>query len=156
MNFRIYDVGEYMSDKIALNIEGLKKTNIKAMYHYPCHIRASGLAEEIYIDLIQRIPGVELVKVPKSGYCCGGGGGVRAAFPELADRLAVRRIEIAKDSGVDTLITNCPFCVLSFERVLGMKEEMGEKMGFMVIDFYEMFSEAYGSSPAQVLVPQLD
>jgi fumarate reductase (CoM/CoB) subunit B len=148
MNFMIYDVGEYMSDKIALNVEGLKKTNIRAMYHYPCHIRASGLAEEIYIDLIQRIPGVDLVKVPKSGYCCGGGGGVRAAFPELADRLAIRRIEIAKDSGVDTLITNCPFCVLSFERVLGMKEEKGEKMGFRVIDFYEMFSEAYGSSPA--------
>lgn len=147
MNFRIYDVGEYMSEKIVLNVKGLKKINVRAMYHYPCHIRASGLPEEIYIDLIQKIPGAKLVKVPKSGYCCGGGGGVRAAFPDLADRLAIRRIEIAKDSGVDALITNCPFCILSFERVLQLKEEKGEKMGFRVIDFYEMFSEAYGRSP---------
>ncbi|VVB89777.1 Fumarate reductase (CoM/CoB) subunit B [uncultured archaeon] len=147
LNFRIYDVGEYMSEKIVLDVEGLKSTNIRAMYHYPCHIRASGLAENIYINLIQKIPGVELVKVPKSGYCCGGGGGVRAAFPDLADRLAIRRIEIAKESGIDTLITNCPFCVLSFERVLQLKEETGEKMEFRIIDFYEMFSEAYGSFP---------
>lgn len=143
MNFKIYDVGEYMYTNIDLNIENLKPMNIKAMYHYPCHIRASGLAEEIYINLIQKIPGIELVKVPKSGYCCGGGGGVRAAFPNLADKLAIRRIEIAKEFGIDTLITNCPFCVLSFERVLHLKEEAGEKMGFRIIDFYEMFSDAY-------------
>ena len=98
---------------------------------------------EIYLDLIQKIPGVELVKVSKSGYCCGGGGGVRAAFPELADKLAIRRIEIAKESDIDTLITNCPFCVISFERVLHQKEEAGEKIGFKIIDFYEMFSHAY-------------
>ncbi len=95
----------------------------------------------VEIDLLgaifERIPGLELVKVPRSGYCCGGGGGVRAAFSDLADRLAIRRIEIAKESGIDTLITNCPFCVLSFERVLEMKEKKGEKMGFKIIDFYE-------------------
>lgn len=145
MNFKIKDVGEYMYKHIDLNINDLKQMKIKGMYHYPCHIRASGLAEEIYIDLIQKIPGVELVKVPRSGYCCGGGGGVRAAFPNLADKLAIRRIEIAKESGIDTLITNCPFCILSFERVLHLKKEAGEKIEFRIIDFYEMFSDAYTS-----------
>ncbi|MBU4075857.1 MAG: hypothetical protein KKI06_03990, partial [Euryarchaeota archaeon] len=71
--------------------------------------------------------------------------GVRAAFPNLADKLAIRRIEIAKEFGTDTLISNCPFCILSFERVLRLKEEAGEKMGFRIIDFYELFNEAYGS-----------
>jgi fumarate reductase (CoM/CoB) subunit B len=143
MNFKIYDVGEYIYENIDLNVDDLKVIKMKGMYHYPCHIRASGLPEEIYINLIQKIPGVELVKVPKSGYCCGGGGGVRAAFPELADKLSTRRIEIAKEFCIDTLITNCPFCIISFERVLRMKEEAGEKMGFRIIDFYEMFSDAY-------------
>lgn len=145
MNFKIYDVGEYVSANIDLNIDDLRSMKIRAMYHYPCHIRASGLAEDIYINLIQKIPEVELVRVPKSGYCCGGGGGVRAAFPSLADKLAIRRIEIAKEFGIDTLISNCPFCILSFERVLNLKEEAGESMGFRIIDFYELFSEAYGN-----------
>ncbi len=144
MNFEIYDVGEYMAHHLDLNLQGLKPMHIRGMYHYPCHIRASGLAEEIYIDLIQKIPKVDLVRVPKSGYCCGGGGGVRAAFPSLADKLAIRRIEIAKEFGVDTLITNCPFCVMSFERVLQLKEDAGEKLGFNIVDFYELFSQSYG------------
>lgn len=146
MDFKVYDVGEYMVDKIELNTRDLNETKIKGMYHYPCHIRASGLAEKIYIDLMHRIPGVELAMVPRSGYCCGGGGGVRAAFPSLSDKLALRRIEIAQESGVDTLITNCPFCVMSFERVLELKEKAGEKIDFRIVDFYEMFSEAYGKS----------
>jgi fumarate reductase (CoM/CoB) subunit B len=144
MDFRIFDVGEYMANKIELNIKDLRPLPLKGMYHYPCHIRASGLAEELYKGLMAKVPGVELVTVPRSGYCCGGGGGVRAAYPSLADRLALRRIEIAKDFGVDTLITNCPFCVMSFERVIEKKERAGERLGFRIVDFYEMFSEAYG------------
>jgi heterodisulfide reductase subunit B len=69
---------------------------------------------------------------------------VRAAYPALADKLALRRIEIAQEFGVDTLITNCPFCVMSFERVLEQKAKVGERIDFRIVDFYEMFSEAYG------------
>lgn len=146
MDFKVFDVGEYMLERIQLNTKDLNHLPIQGMYHYPCHIRASGLAEEIYLELMGRIPGVELAKVPRSGYCCGGGGGVRSAFPALADKLALRRIEIAQESGVDTLITNCPFCVMSFERVLEQKEKAGERISFRIVDFYEMFSEAYGRS----------
>jgi fumarate reductase (CoM/CoB) subunit B len=144
MDFKVYDVGEYMLDRIELNERDLRPTPLKGMYHYPCHIRASGLAEEIYLELMSKVPGVELAKVPRSGYCCGGGGGVRAAYPALADKLALRRIEIAQEFGVDTLITNCPFCVMSFERVLEQKAKVGERIDFRIVDFYEMFSEAYG------------
>nr|MDO8079263.1 fumarate reductase (CoM/CoB) subunit TfrB [Candidatus Freyarchaeota archaeon] len=143
INFEIYDVGEYMEKKIKLNTKDLHKTKINLMYHYPCHIMASGLEEEIYLNLIEKIPDIELVKVPKSGWCCGGGGGVRSAFPELADRLATRRIEIAQEFGVSGLVTNCPFCMLQFKKVLDQKKERGEEVGFKLYDFYELFSDAY-------------
>jgi len=143
INFEIYDIGEYMAKKIKLNTEGLKEISLKIMYHYPCHIKASKLEEEIYLDLIQKIPGITLEHVSKSGLCCGGGGGVRSAYPDIADKLALRRIEIAKEHGVKGLVTNCPFCIMSFERVLNLKEEKGEDMGFKIYDFYHLFSQAY-------------
>ena len=143
INFQIYDVGEYMEKKIDLNTEDLKPTKLSLMYHYPCHIMASGLEEEIYLNLIEKIPGIELVRVPKSGWCCGGGGGVRSAFPELSDRLASRRIEIAQEFGVSGLVTNCPFCILQFKKVLDQKRERGEEVGFKLYDFYELFADAY-------------
>ncbi|HTY47377.1 MAG TPA: hypothetical protein VMB46_06900 [Methanomassiliicoccales archaeon] len=48
----------------------------------------------------------------------------------------MKRIEIAQEFGVDTLITNCPFCVMSFERVLEQKEQAKEKIDFRIVDFY--------------------
>ena len=113
------------------------------MYHYPCHIKASGLEEDIYLNLIHKIPGLKLEHVSKSGLCCGGGGGVRSAYPDIADNLAIRRIEVAKEFGVKGLVTNCPFCIISFERVLQLKKELGEDLGFKIYDFYRLFADAY-------------
>lgn len=145
--FNIYDVGEYMTmmdREGTLQIEALNNIEMRSMYHYPCHIRASGLDESIYVDLIQKIPGMELIQVPSSGLCCGGGGGVRAAYPEVSDKLAIRRMEVAKGEGVDGLLTNCPFCILSFERGLALMEEAGTPMEFEIFDFYKIFSRAFG------------
>ena len=50
-NFHIFDVGEYMSmmDRAGTpNINDLHNVKMRCMYHYPCHIRASGLDESIY------------------------------------------------------------------------------------------------------------
>lgn len=146
-DFQIFDVGEYMTmmeQDGTLKLGELHPVRMRSMYHYPCHIRASGLDESIYVDLIRKIPGMELVQVPSSGLCCGGGGGVRAAYPEVADKLSVRRMEVAKEEGVDGLLTNCPFCILSFERGLELRRESGEPMEFGVFDFYKVFSEAFG------------
>jgi len=127
-----------------LRLEDLKPVKMRAMYHYPCHIRASELDESIYVDLINKIPGMELVQVPSSGLCCGGGGGVRAAYPDVSDKLSIRRMEVAKEEGVDGLLTNCPFCILSFERGLELMRESGEPMEFGIFDFYKVFSRAFG------------
>ncbi len=146
-DFQIVDVGEYMTMMEAdgnLRLEDLKPVKMRAMYHYPCHIRASELDESIYVDLIQKIPGMELVQVPSSGLCCGGGGGVRAAYPDVSDKLSIRRMEVAKEEGVDGLLTNCPFCILSFERGLELMRELGEPMEFGIFDFYKVFSRAFG------------
>ncbi|MCX9074411.1 MAG: 2Fe-2S iron-sulfur cluster-binding protein [Candidatus Methanoperedens sp.] len=150
VNYRIFDTGEYMYHLLRsgkLN-EDFREIRMSTMYHYPCHIRASGLEEGIYVDLIERIPGLVLKQVPSSGLCCGGGGGVRAAYPELADKLAIRRMNIAQEEGVDSLFTNCPFCILSFERGIKLREDAGEALHFKIYDFYRVFSEAYGGTGA--------
>ncbi len=143
IKFEIYDIGEYMAKMIDLNTKDLNENSLKIMYHYPCHIKAAGLLEEIYIELLSKIPGLELVDAPKSGLCCGGGGGVRSAYPKLSDDLALRRIEVAKDFGVKGLVSNCPFCIISFERVLNLMKEQDEDIGFKIYDFYRLFANAY-------------
>ena len=51
----------------------------------------------------------------ESSLCCGAGGGVKSAYPEIANQMAELRINQAKQTGCSTLVTPCPFCKLNLE-----------------------------------------
>jgi Fe-S oxidoreductase len=53
--------------------------------------------------------------------CCGAGGGVKAAFPELASEMAQNRLKQAEESGAELLVTVCPFCELHLSSQEGME-----------------------------------
>ncbi|MHA1132266.1 MAG: (Fe-S)-binding protein [Candidatus Helarchaeota archaeon] len=64
-------------------------------------------------NVLKKIPGtnlIEMERIKEYAYCCGAGGGVKAAFPEFAINTAKRRIEEAEATGATTLISCCPFC----------------------------------------------
>jgi Fe-S oxidoreductase len=64
-------------------------------------------------NVIQSIPGVELLemeRVREYSWCCGSGGGVKSAFPEFALWSAKERLEEAKATGAEALVTCCPWC----------------------------------------------
>jgi Fe-S oxidoreductase len=62
--------------------------------------------------------------MPNHGYdsnCCGAGGGVRAAYPELSLQIGKKRIEEAKATQAEIIVSSCPFCEEQFKTVGGMK-----------------------------------
>ena len=63
-------------------------------------------------QVIVKVPGTEFKEMPRSGEtarCCGGGGGVRSAYPELSAR---DRGQAGGRGGLRRhLVTACPFCV---------------------------------------------
>jgi Fe-S oxidoreductase len=64
-------------------------------------------------NVLEAIPGLKLIemeRIKEYSYCCGAGGGVKAAFPDFAVNTAKRRIEEAKDTGAGVLVSCCPFC----------------------------------------------
>ena len=58
---------------------------------------------------------IEMENNRESSLCCGAGGGVKSAYPEVAIQMASSRIAQAKETGCKTLITACPFCKLNLE-----------------------------------------
>jgi Fe-S oxidoreductase len=48
---------------------------------------------------------VEMYRIREYAYCCGGGGGVPQAYPDLALSAAIDRLEEAKDVGAECLVT---------------------------------------------------
>lgn len=76
-------------------------------------------------NVLKRIPGVELVemeRIREYSYCCGAGGGVKAAFPDFALWTATERVQEAEATGADAIISVCPFCSTNFKDSLSHRE----------------------------------
>jgi len=42
--------------------------------------------------------------------CCGAGGGLKAGYPDIQNRMAQRRVQEAEETGAEALVSCCPFC----------------------------------------------
>jgi Fe-S oxidoreductase len=59
------------------------------------------------------IGGIRVVEMPRNeenALCCGGGGGVREAFPDQARTTACERLREAASTGATEIVSSCPFC----------------------------------------------
>jgi Fe-S oxidoreductase len=53
---------------------------------------------------------VEMHRIREYAYCCGGGGGVPDAHPNVARSAATQRVDEARDVGAEMLVTACQHC----------------------------------------------
>jgi Fe-S oxidoreductase len=71
--------------------------------------------------LLNRIPGLklaEMTRIKEYSWCCGAGGGVNESNPEFAKWTALERIEEAKSTGAEAIVTACPWCELNFNNAI--------------------------------------
>ncbi|MCL2687320.1 MAG: (Fe-S)-binding protein [Methanobrevibacter sp.] len=85
-------------------------------FHDSCHL---GRHFEIYdaprevINYFSNIQ--EMNNIKEDSKCCGSGGGVKSAFPDISKSIATLRAKEAEATGCDILITSCPFCKLNLD-----------------------------------------
>jgi heterodisulfide reductase subunit D len=109
-------------------------------WHDPCHIgRHCGIYEEPR-NILKAIPGIKLVEMERikdQAWCCGAGGGVKAAFPELAGKISKERLEEAGETGAQALVTCCPYCEQNFRDSLETEED-----GLRIYDLTDLVLKA--------------
>jgi Fe-S oxidoreductase len=79
-------------------------------------------------NILKSIPGVTLVdmqRIKEYSWCCGSGGGVKSAYPDFALWAAQERVEEAKATGAEALVTSCPWCESNFRDAI---QESNEEM----------------------------
>lgn len=118
-SFPVYHFSQYADRLIKeKKLKFTKEIKAKVTYHDPCHLgRHAGVFEEPR-EVIKKIPGVELVEMPRNrmgSRCCGAGGGYKSAYNDLAVNIAAERIKEAVATGADILVTSCPFCVVNLQ-----------------------------------------
>jgi len=88
------------------------ETPKKAIYDQPCHLCHAQQIWEQPIKVIQSVPGVELVNLPESEWCCGSAGIYNITHYDMAMRVLKRKMDHIETTGADILLTANPGCLL--------------------------------------------
>ncbi|HUL61598.1 MAG TPA: (Fe-S)-binding protein [Methanocella sp.] len=98
---------------------GLKRLPLTVTYHDPCHLGRSMKVYEEPREIIERVCELrEMATSRQDARCCGGGGGVRRGYREIAQAVARKRLGDAP-AGVDYVVTACPMCRANLETAGG-------------------------------------
>jgi heterodisulfide reductase subunit D len=115
---RVLHAVEYLEELVQEGrLRFSKRIDKKITYHDPCHLGRGAGVYEAPRSILRAIPGVELVEMPRNrrwSWCCGGGGGVPEAFPDLAKWNAEDRLREAKETGAELVLTTSAVCLRSF------------------------------------------
>ena len=104
--------------KRRIRFKGSEEDKEIVAYHDPCHLgRYSGIYEEPR-EVIELLGGkiIEARFNRADAYCCGGGGGVRANFPELAKDVAKLKVRYTSPD-VGKIISPCGLCYSNIKSV---------------------------------------
>ncbi len=130
MNFEVLHTAQLLDRLTAEGKIKLKELPHEAVtYHDPCDLGRKNGEYGVPRQLLSRINGIELremERIKDQTWCCGGGGGLLEAYPDQAAWTAQERIKEARaTTGVDNLVTACPWCEYSFKNAV---EATGAKM----------------------------
>ena len=132
VNARVVHITQFVNELIdsgRLKLD--KRVDGVVTFHDPCHLGRHNLLYDEPRKILQAIPGVKLVEMERNraeARCCGAGGGVKTAFPDLAQKISLLRVEDAERTGAEILTTSCPFCYQSLKASIDAK---GSKLRMM-------------------------
>lgn len=112
----VIHISQLLDELIRVGKLDFTKKDLDVTYHDSCHLGRHLNVFDEPRSVVEEVANlVEMENIRENSLCCGAGGGVKSAYPEIADQMANSRIAQAKDTGCEILITSCPFCKLNLE-----------------------------------------
>jgi Fe-S oxidoreductase len=102
---------------VAGRLKFTRAVNKKVTYHDSCHLGRGCGVYEAPRSILRAVPALQLIEMERNrrwGWCCGGGGGVPEADPDLAQWCAADRLREARDAGAEVVLTSSTLCQRSF------------------------------------------
>jgi glycolate oxidase iron-sulfur subunit len=91
----------------------------KVTYHEACHLCHGQKITQQPREVLRAIPGLELVELQESTWCCGSAGIYSITQPEMAQKLMDRKKLNIETTQAATVATANPGCLLQIEQGLG-------------------------------------
>ena len=96
----------------------LRPIPMTVTYHDPCHVVHGQKIRSAPRTLLAQIPGLRVVELAESDWCCGSAGIYNLTEPEMAGRLLRRKVRHVLATGATALVTANPGCILQIQQGL--------------------------------------
>lgn len=134
---RVLDITEFLAGIVEANPPA-GSLNRTVTYHEPCHlVHAQGVSKAPR-RLLKAIPGLRLVEMKRSNWCCGSAGSYAFTHSDYSMRFLDAKIANATATGAEAIVTGNPGCALQLTYGL---EKHNVKMP--VLYFTQLLEEAY-------------
>ncbi len=133
---KVKDISEFLASIPCSQQMGEVKRTVA--YHDACHLLHGQKIKQQPRQLLQSIPGVTLVNLKESDWCCGSAGIYNLTNQEMGQNLLERKMNNIELTGADTIATANPGCMMQI--ALGARQR-----GFPieVVHPIQLLDEAY-------------
>ena len=111
-------------------------------YDASCHLLHGQKVAAQPVALLRVIPGLRLVPLAESDWCCGAAGVYSITQPEQSAKLLARKLDHIAATGATVLASGNPGCLLQLE--MGMRRD-GRLRGVRACHPVELLAEAYAA-----------
>ena len=116
---RVKDIHEWL---VEIGFRGPRsEIREKVTYHDACHLCHGQKITRQPREILRAIPGLELVDLPESSWCCGSAGIYNITQPETAGALRERKVGHILSTGAETVATSNPGCHLQISTGLRLR-----------------------------------
>lgn len=111
---RVRDVSELLA---AAPLQApLRSVPLRVAYDDPCHLSHGQGIRRQPRELLRQVPGLELLDVPESDWCCGSAGTYNLFHPETAGALLDRKMANLASVRPDVVASGNPGCLLQLRQ----------------------------------------
>ena len=133
---KVKDVSEFLAG-IELNRE-MGEVKFNVAYHDACHLFHGQKVKQQPRELLKAIPGLTLVTLKESDWCCGSAGIYNITNQEMASQLLERKMNNIAATGAHFIATGNPGCMMQIG--LGARQR---GMDIDVVHPVELLDQAY-------------
>ena len=138
----VQDVSEFLARE---PLRGpLAPVPMTVTYHDPCHVVHGQKIRAQPRRLLAQVPGLRIVELTESDWCCGSAGIYNLTQPEMATRLLHRKVSHIQATGAEAVVTANPGCILQIQSGL-----RAHAAAVRVLHLVEILDRAYESEGAR-------
>lgn len=109
---KVAEIGDFLSGAEVWRAVEILPLHEKIVVHEPCSLRNVLHGQAALYQLLQRIPGAEIVALDGNDQCCGAGGAYHLTQPEMSARLLADKVAAMKTSGSRVIASSNIGCAL--------------------------------------------